>query len=161
MEPITEIAPVIAAGSEIVQTWTAVGTLAGSIAVVNLLTNITKRQLFAKFIKPGYRPFIALVLGTLSSSLAGIASGMNPVMAFVTGLGAGAAAIGVNEVWHNTAGKARIERKAMKAVKDVIAAGDEKAKEKADDLHRAIIAAIQVSDKKKRLEILAALGNKR
>jgi hypothetical protein len=104
--------------TSIATTWQSAGAIAGLILVVNLLTNLTKLQIFASKVPAAARSYIAAGLGTVGGLLAALAKGLPVPQALLSGLVIGLSAIGTHEVVTNAKTSVRL-RRAMRAVKPV------------------------------------------
>jgi len=82
----------------VVTTWREAGALASLILLVNLLTNLTKLQVFAEHVPPAARGWIAAGLGSVGAFLAALTSGKPLALAVMSGLVIGLGAIGVHEL---------------------------------------------------------------
>ncbi len=87
--------------TSIVTTWQQAGALAGLILLVNLLTNLTKLQLFASRVPAAARAWVAAGLGTAGGLLTALASGKPVPQALLAGLIIGLGAIGTHELVSN------------------------------------------------------------
>lgn len=143
---------------QVVGDFRTAGLLAGMIAVVNLLTNLTKVPLVAKYVKPAWRPWVALGLGAVGSGLAALSSGVSIPAAVLTGLVSGFSAIGSHELL-STVGKKATERAAGKVVTDALKAPNEQVKAKVDVLTKELATAT-AKPADARMTDLANLANK-
>lgn len=89
---------IIAQLGSVVSSWDTLGTLAGMIAVVNLLVNLTKLKWLSDKVPAKARPWIALGLGALGGFLTALAASKSIPQAVVQGILNGMAAIGTHEL---------------------------------------------------------------
>jgi hypothetical protein len=90
-------------GKKIYDDWKTAGVLAGIVALINLLVNLTKIKLIADWIEQKklkwLRPVLAVLLGAMSGAAGALAVGSNIPMGVVHGLLTGGAAIGLHELY--------------------------------------------------------------
>lgn len=143
----------------VVNDWQTMGALAGLIALTNLLTNLTKLPVLSRFVRPAWRPWIAVGLGVLSATLVSMSQGMAWWMAPIVGLVSGFGSIGAHELFSAVKPSKVAERGAGKVVTDALKAPEAELVQKVQAVQAELNTAVDKPEAD-RLKSLANLANK-
>jgi len=139
------------------------GWLVSLGALSLLLVRVSKLPVLDRWLSSPVwlRPAMSAGLGALGGFISGFALGGLPkaLIGVVTGAVSGLAAVGAHQLGSRITAEGRAEVDVVRVVKTFVAAGDEDVKRKAAELHAAIDKAAAESDRRKRVDALAALGN--
>lgn len=139
--------------------WKTGGILVGLLALIHLLTNLSKLSFFADKIPANARPWIAVVLSTALAIIGAKASGASWLAAIsagiVAGITGGLATIGAHELVLTGSAAKQAERSTGAAIADAVKAGDGVAAAKVADLNDSLAAIAKITDEKARLAALA------
>ena len=150
---------------EVVSQWQTMGWVAGAIALVNLLTNVTKLKFVAKYIKPSWRPWVAMGLAFAAAFFGSMFTGVgfigSLVAALVGSMGGGLASVGAHEVLGPLLSKSHgDERKAAEVIKSIVRAGDSDVAERVEKVKALLDEMGKEPDTGKRLSAMADWANK-
>lgn len=99
--PAPDVGELLKQTGQVVSDWRTVGWLAGMIALINLLINLTRLPfldaLLARYKKKWLKPLIAAGLGAFLVGMTSYATDANALNSIVIGLLTGFAAVGVHE----------------------------------------------------------------
>jgi hypothetical protein len=160
--------------SQVVTDWQTLGLLAGLVALIKLLTDALKlassekapRWLSKAFgwIKPAWRPWVAVALGFLGATLAAAAEGASWPDALITGVLGGVLGLGATGT-HEAIGALKPSERAKKdaaaAVSRALDGPEAEVKAKVEAMKADLDRAAALPDKKARLKALADAANAR
>lgn len=144
----------------LVQNGKTLGAVGALIIVVNILMKLTKVQIVSKYIKPAWRPWIAMGLGTVGGILATLASGGSVVNAIVAGVIAGLGGVGVHEVYTTVAPTEKAKKEAATAVSKALDGPEAVVKTRVEALKVEMGKLSSMASKKERLAALAGILNR-
>lgn len=151
---------------KVISDWNTVGALAGLIALVNLLVQLTKLHSLPGFlgkamawIKPSWRPYLAIGLGMLGGFLVALQQGKSWGAAVVGGIITGLGAIGGHEAITQAQPSEKARKEAASAVEAALTGERDEVKAKVDAMKAELDKVVALPDKKARLKALADLAN--
>lgn len=158
-----DIATLIQLALQVVADWRSAGAIAGCIALVNLLTNLTKLKAIDDFLgrKFWIRPLVSILLGAATAFLAALATGAPVLPALLAGVVAGLGGSGVHELVTVFNGRVQAERAAGAKLVEILSVEDAKVTADAVELHKKLDELIAIPDQRTRLEALANWANGR
>lgn len=143
---------------EVIKTWKEAGAIAGLIAAVALLTQLSKLPKIAKFIPTIIRPWVAIGLGVIGGILTSVATGTGLMQAVLSGVLAGLGATGLFEAIKPAQPSETAKAEAKQAVSEALKGPQAEVAAKVETLKHQLDVAASMPDKKARLKRLAELA---
>lgn len=154
------IASVVDGLRKIIQSWGDLGAIAGMIAVVGFLTQLTKIPALAVFVPVVARPWIATGLGILGGFFAGLAEGGSWLKALISGVLVGIGAVGSNQLGGTITPGGRAKKEAAAAVASALEGPTADVQAHVTALKTELDAVARLPDKTARLRELAAAATR-
>jgi hypothetical protein len=150
------IAALTEGAKKVVTDWRTLGTIAGLAALVGFLTQLTKVPVFAAFVPVTVRPWVAAGLGALVGFLDGVRSGGGWIGALISGVIAGAGAIGLSQLASTMTPGGRAKKEAAAAVAQALEGPTAEARAHVEVLKARLDEVAAQPDQTSRLQALAA-----
>lgn len=141
----------------IIKTWKEAGAIAGLIAVVAVLVQLSKLPKISKLIPAIIRPWVAVGLGIIGGILTSVGTGTGLMQAVLSGVLAGLASTGLFEFLKPTVPSEKAQSQAKQSVAEALKGPQAEVAAKVDTLKAQLDLAAAMPDKKSRLRRLAEL----
>lgn len=145
---------------KVIQSFGDLGAIAGLGALVGLLTQLTKIGALSSLVPATARPWIAVGLGALGGCFASLAEGGSFVKAILSGIMAGIAAVGGNQLGGTVTPGGRAKKEAASAVAKALEGPTSEVQTHMRELKSQLETVALMPDKTARLRELAAAATR-